>query len=243
MSQRLKLSIAAAIGVLIGATALAVVTAMGDGDEVQIQARRHSDGRVEVALKDSAGARHLPEQRFLSPDAAEGQWHSSSPLSVAEAVDHDVVGQTATAVMRGPDGEEMGTVSFTQGPRGVLIQARISGLPAGAHAFHIHETGACSPEFTAAGGHYAPRGLGHGIHDEGGQHAGDQPNIIAHTDGWGLADYYTEAVTFDPALVHTMFDEDGTAIIIHQNPDSYTADPMAGGRLACGVVTLDSPGS
>ena len=73
MSQRLKLSIAAVIGVLIGATTLALVAAMGDGDEVQIQARRHSDGRVEVALKDSAGARHLPEQRFLSPDAAEGQ--------------------------------------------------------------------------------------------------------------------------------------------------------------------------
>ena len=83
MSQRAKLLVFTAIGVIIGAAALAVVAAMGHGDEVEIQARRHSDGRVEVALKDSDGQRHLPEQRFLAPDATEGVWHSSTPLEIA----------------------------------------------------------------------------------------------------------------------------------------------------------------
>ena len=240
MSQRTKLLIAAAVGVVIGAAALAVVAAMGHGDEVEIQARRHSDGRVEVALADSAGQRHLPDQRFLAPDAAEGVWHSSTPLAIAaaDAVDPAAVGATATAQMRGPDGADMGRVTIIQGPRGLLVQARLTGVPEGWHGFHIHETGACEPDFSAAGGHYNPAGIGHGVLHEGGHHPGDTVNVYAHADGTANADQYTVDATLGAGTA-TLFDADGSAIIVHEGPDSYGEAPGAGARIACGVIILD----
>ena len=240
MSQRTKLLIAAAVGVVIGAAALAVVAAMGHGDEVEIQARRHSDGRVEVALADSAGERHLPDQRFLAPDAAEGVWHSSTPLAIAaaDAVDPAAVGATATARMRGPDGADMGRVTIIQGPRGLLVQARLSGVPEGWHGFHIHETGACEPDFSAAGGHYNPAGIGHGVLHEDGHHPGDTVNVYAHADGTANADQYTVDATLGAGTA-TLFDADGSAIIVHEGPDSYAEAPGAGARIACGVIVLD----
>ena len=63
------------------------------------------------------------------------------------------VGNEATAIMSGPDGEDMGTVALTQGPNGVLVSADVTGLSPGGHGFHIHEVGSCSPDFGAAGDH------------------------------------------------------------------------------------------
>ena len=240
MSQRGKLFAAAAIGVVVGSVALAVVAAMGHGAEVEVQARRHGDGRVEVALKDADGQRHLPEQRFLAPDAAEGVWHSSTPLTIAghEVVDPAVVGATATARMHGVDGAEMGHVTIIQGPRGLLVQARLTGVPEGWHGFHIHETGSCEPDFSAAGGHYNPMGIGHGVLHEGGHHPGDTVNVYAHADGTANADQYTVDATLGAGAT-TLFDADGSAIIVHEGPDSYGEAPGAGARIACGVIALD----
>ena len=149
------------------------------------------------------------------------------------------IGLTATATLSSPYGEAMGEVTFNQGPRGVFIQARVSGLDAGAHGFHIHETGSCEPDFGAAGGHFNPTGSGHGPLHDGGHHAGDLPNLIAQSDGAGEADYYTADVTLASAVMHSLFDANGSAIVIHVAPDSYGQDAMAGGRVACGVISLD----
>ena len=88
------------------------------------------------------------------------------------------VGDTAIAVMKGADGADMGTVTFTQGPRGVLVSADVKGLSEGWHGFHVHEAGDCSPDFGAAGGHFAPNAKGHGFMHSGGGHPGDMPNIL-----------------------------------------------------------------
>ena len=146
------------------------------------------------------------------------------------------VGARASASLAGPDGAAMGTVTFTQGPNGVLIEADVQGLSPGAHGFHIHSVGACTPDFTAAGGHYAPGGEGHGLMHEGGSHAGDLPNIHAGADGAARADYFTAAVTLDADADHSLFDDDGSAIIVHAKPDSYGEAPEAGDRVACGVI-------
>ena len=63
----------------------------------------------------------------------------------------------ALAMMAGPDGTAMGTVTLRQGPHGVLIAADLTGLTPGGHGFHIHEVGACTPSFAAAGGTLQPR--------------------------------------------------------------------------------------
>ena len=242
------LAIAAAT-VLISAVVGAVIAASSSGggdNEVRIIARHTDDGRTEVALQirdaDHAwGEPVLPLHRFLAAESEAGRWRSSSSIQIedSDGVDPTAVGLTATAALSSPDGEPMGEVTFTQGPRGVLIQARVSGLEAGPHGFHIHETGSCEPDFGAAGGHFNPTSAGHGPLHEGGHHAGDIPNLIAHDDGAGLADYYTEDVTLASAVAHSLFDADGSAIVIHVNPDSYGEDAMAGGRVACGVVSLD----
>lgn len=145
-------------------------------------------------------------------------------------------GATGIAELAGPDGAAMGTVTLTQGPWGVLVQAEVTGLTPGAHGFHVHEIGACIPDFSAAGGHFDPVGLGHGLLHDGGAHAGDLPNIHAAADGTARADYFTDALTLDDGADHSVFDEDGSAIIVHAGPDSYGEDPGAGDRVACGVI-------
>lgn len=145
-------------------------------------------------------------------------------------------GAEAVAELVGPAGEPMGTVAFTQGPRELLISVDVQGLSDGGHGFHIHETGACSPDFAAAGGHFNPDDRGHGPLHEDGAHAGDLPNIYA-INGIVRADFLTSNVTLDADASHSLFDADGSAIIIHAKPDTYGAEAGAGDRVACGIIT------
>ncbi len=236
---------------LVAASLVAVITA-GDsrdhGTDVRIQARQTESGATEIALQvrsddHSWDSPILPRERFLPADSEPGRWRSSTTIHIEaeEAVDPAAVGRTATAALSSPDGEPMGEVNFIQGPRGVLIQARLTGVPEGWHGFHIHETGSCEPDFSAAGGHYNPTGIGHGVLHEDGHHPGDTVNIYAHADGTANADQYTLDVTLGegPAAAASLFDADGSAIIVHESPDTYAADPAAGPRIACGVITLD----
>ncbi|MDE2640231.1 MAG: superoxide dismutase family protein [Chloroflexota bacterium] len=148
----------------------------------------------------------------------------------------DAVGDRAEATLMTADGQPTGTVTLTQGPNGVLIAAEVRGLAPGPHGFHIHGVGACTPDFSAAGGHYQPGGEGHGFLEDDGHHAGDLPNIHAGADGIARADVFTDAVTLDSGAAHSLFDDDGSAFIVHAKPDSYGADPAAGDRVACGVI-------
>ena len=154
------------------------------------------------------------------------------------------VGLTAEAALESPDGDPMGTVTFRQAASGVLIMADVRELAPGGHAFIIHEVGACTPDFGAAGDHFNPTDAEHGfIHpswtrgdsDEG--HGGDLPNIYAASDGSARADFFTTGITLDTGLRHSVFDTDGSAIIVHEKPDSYgEQETDTGSRLACGVI-------
>ena len=150
-------------------------------------------------------------------------------LQTASAAD------TALADLAGPDGAALGTVTLTQTPHGVLVEADLKGLTPGAHGFHIHETGSCAPDFKAAGGHYNPKGSGHGLNHEGGFHAGDMPNLHVGADGTVRADVFNASVTLTGGDV-TLFDADGSAIIVHEKADTYSDKAGAGGRVACGVI-------
>jgi Cu-Zn family superoxide dismutase len=147
----------------------------------------------------------------------------------------DEVGATARAILEAPNGHAMGQVILTQTESGVLISAEVLGLTPGAHGFHIHAVGACAPDFTAAGSHFAPSGKPHGFHGDG-PHAGDLPNLHATEDGSARADYFTAAVTLDSGPDHSLFDEDGSAFIVHADPDDYRDVASAGARIACGVI-------
>lgn len=154
------------------------------------------------------------------------------------------VGLTATAALHSPDGASVGTVTFRQAATGVLIMADVKGLTPGGHAFIIHETGACTPDFNAAGDHFNPTEAEHGfIHaawkrGAAGGHGGDLPNIYAAADGSARADFFTEGITLDLGPDHSIFDGDGAAIIVHEKPDAYGEEESdTGARIACGVIS------
>ena len=147
--------------------------------------------------------------------------------------------QDAVTEMVGVDGTPMGTVAMTQTPNGVLLTLGITNLPEGGHSFHIHETGACEPDFEAAGGHFNPDGAEHGFQNEAGPHAGDLPNIYADAELEVNADMFTDRISMQPDAENTLFDDDGSAIIIHVNPDTYQSEAEAGARIACGVIELE----
>ena len=158
--------------------------------------------------------------------------------------DQPTVGLTAEAVLESPSGDAMGTVVFRQAASGVLVMADVKGLTPGGHAFIIHETGECAPDFSAAGDHFNPDDAEHGlIHpawsrgESGGGHGGDLPNIYAASDGSARADFFTVGITLDEGPRNSVFDLDGSAIIVHERPDSYGAEESdTGSRVACGVI-------
>ena len=157
--------------------------------------------------------------------------------SLSSATDDAV---TAQADMRTASGQDAGHVAFAQTPHGVLVRVTMQNISPGAHGFHLHETGSCANNFQAAGGHYNPHGKEHGLKNDAGPHAGDMPNIIAMSDSSAMAEFITDRVSLNTGEKATLMDQDGSAVIIHENADAHIPGETGGARLACGVITLTS---
>ena len=54
-----------------------------------------------------------------------------------------------------------------------------------------------------------------------------------------MADYFTADVTMAEGAANSLFDADGSAMIIHAGPGSYGDAAGAGARIACGVITAN----
>jgi superoxide dismutase, Cu-Zn family len=159
----------------------------------------------------------------------------------AQAEDEAVAtaeGATATAELIG-DGIE-GTVTFTETPTGiVIIEIQASGVPAGAHGVHFHETGSCDAEggHESAGGHIAGD-REHGVLNPNGPHPGDLPNVHVQEDGIVHAEFFATDITIAGEGDNALLDGDGSAFVLHAGPDDYLTDPAgnSGDRIACGVI-------
>ncbi len=147
-----------------------------------------------------------------------------------------------------PDSGVSGEVIFVQSTRGilptVLIVARVQGLePGSIHGMHIHEVGQCAPTFGAAGGHFDPGPFSMSNPDANHPfHMGDLPNLVADENGVAVLEHRTSRVTLSAGPL-SVFDEDGSAIIVHVAEDQGTtgvAGGAGGGRLACGVIVPDN---
>jgi superoxide dismutase, Cu-Zn family len=146
--------------------------------------------------------------------------------------------QQAHATFVNAAGTPIGTATLRQTPGGVLIDINVARVPPGAHALHIHETGTCdAPAFTSAGDPYNPTGAKHGFVADSAPHAGDLPNQFVQHDGVLQAHVFTPQITLG-AGTGTLFDADGSALIIHNQADDYASQPAgeAGDRLACAVI-------
>jgi len=136
-------------------------------------------------------------------------------------------------------GASIGTVSFQQAPKGLLITPALGKLSPGEHGFHIHENGSCEAAekegkmgaALAAGGHLNPEKVAHhGTPLDG--HLGDLPALTVNDKG------FATTPVLAPRLKLT--DIQGRAIMIHAGGDNYSDSPKplggGGDRVACGVI-------
>ena len=140
-----------------------------------------------------------------------------------------------------------------EGVKEVTVELRVTGLPDGKHAVHIHETGACEP-CAAAGGHHDPGPFGQSRPDTASDvtpatdinhpfHMGDLVNLDVK-GGVGTLKHTTNRVTLSPGRL-SIFDKDGSSIIVHTQADTYCDEETdlkkgcaGGAREACGVIKL-----
>lgn len=146
----------------------------------------------------------------------------------------------ASTVMRGSAAYKniCGIVRFYRTNNGVLVAAEINGLPYSqgncrqpVFGFHIHDGNRCEGDmhdsFSGAMSHYNPADCMHPFH------AGDLPPLFGN-HGYAFSTFLTDRFSLSQVI--------GRAVIIHGNPDDFTAQPSgnAGEKLACGVVTANS---
>lgn len=160
------------------------------------------------------------------------------------------MGAMAHADLKGTDGKSVGTATLEDTPHGVLVTVDLTNVPAGMHAFHIHEMGKCDPTpgakgpFTSAGGHFNPMGHKHGVKNPEGMHAGDMPNVDVPADGKLKFQFIADGVSMKSGEKNSLGKDGGTALVLHKGHDDYASDPAgaAGDRMACGVIEMMAPG-
>lgn len=158
------------------------------------------------------------------------------PLVLAAALSASAASAAGvTAPLKNNAGQTIGQVTLTEAPKGVLMRVETQGLAPGWHGLHFHEKADCSKaDFTSAGGH--THGAGdrvHGLLNPAANETGDLPNLFVGADGTGKTEVFS---TF--LMLSDLKDADGSAVVIHANPDDFTAQPIggAGPRVACAEI-------
>jgi len=127
-----------------------------------------------------------------------------------------------------------GCVHFYQLDCGVLVAARVTGLPNATSgfpyrifAFHIHSGSRCSgtetDPFAAVLTHYNPEGVSHP------NHAGDLAPLFGN-HGYAFQMFFTDRFSVREVIHKT--------VVIHSGPDDFTSQPAgnAGEKIACGEI-------
>lgn len=156
----------------------------------------------------------------------------------------------ASAELTDTQGNVIGDVNFTEptsdDEQFVAVQLGLSpdaGLEPGEYGFHVHQVGQCAPTFDAAGDHFNPTDMQHGLLDPDGPHAGDLPNVVVGEDGTTTYVVNTRLLTLGEGE-RSIFDADGSAVMLHAQADDYLTDPSgtSGDRIACGVIQEEQAG-
>ncbi|HZU06077.1 MAG TPA: superoxide dismutase family protein [Chloroflexota bacterium] len=189
-------------------------------------------------------SRRIPWRQWGLSVALGAALVSLSGLAAAEAPAAAELAQQpgARAELRDSTGAVVGTATFTEDATGVHISVVVQGLPPGEHGIHLHAVGRCDPpDFMSAGGHYNPGGRLHGLMNLQGPHEGDLPNLFVGADGTATYQVYNPRVTLQVGAANSLFTADGTALVIHADPDDYITDPAgnSGARIACGVIVRE----
>ncbi len=167
--------------------------------------------------------------------------HLILPLALAAIALPALAGPApVVVVLKGPAGQDMGSATLTEGPRGLVMRVQAKGLTPGWHGLHFHEKADCSSaDFKSAGGHmHHDMPAAHGLLNAGGNETGDLPNLYVAADGTANADMFTPWVSLTDTARAALLDADGSALVIHAAADDYASQPIggAGARVACAVI-------
>lgn len=129
---------------------------------------------------------------------------------------------TAYVQFVGAFGEDAGTATLTQTPKGVQIRAALKGLPPGEVVLRIHAVGACSPPFSSAGGRF--------------EAARELPRIEVGLGGEATVEVLEDSVTLERGSANSLVDGRGTSLIVHVRRGGQGSNATL--RMACGVIRL-----
>ena len=134
-------------------------------------------------------------------------------------------------------------VPSNEGVKTVEVIITAQNLTPGSHAVHVHEVANCTP-CTAAGSHLdlGPHGHNVPVTENHPYHSGDLVNLRVGSDGRGALLATTSRIALAPGNL-SVFDDNGSSIVIHALADQYCTDPTdpncaGGGRAACGILQL-----
>ena len=162
----------------------------------------------------------------------------SAAAILAGAFSFSASAELANASLKDRSGKAVGDIDLMQTQSGVLLKITVKDIPPGEHAFHIHAVGKCEAPFESAGPHFNPDNHKHGMMSGPG-HAGDMPNLHVPQSGELTVEILNPAITLVKGKPNSVFDADGSTVVIHAKADDYKSDPAgnAGDRIACGVIT------
>lgn len=138
--------------------------------------------------------------------------------------------------------KNIGTITITESPYGLVFTPNLTHLTEGLHGFHIHQNPSCEPKEKegkmvaglGAGGHWDPKETKkHGYPWEDDAHLGDLPALAVTHQGNAT----------NPVLaprLKKLNEIKGHALMIHAGGDNHSDHPAAlgggGARMACGVI-------
>lgn len=146
-------------------------------------------------------------------------------------------GDFAIAQLQDTSGHRVGAARFYLVEDTVAVALTVHGMTPGLHGTHIHAVGACNtPDFSAAGPHLDLAHRSHGFENPAGYHNGDLPNLVVGADGRGALSARLAGTAAQ--IRGALEDGDGSAIVIHADPDDLKTDPSGGSgkRIACGAI-------
>lgn len=203
----------------------------------EASARPQSEGIADDMTRPDAAAGRMAAEELTPEELIAALREEVPPMQPAP------VGLDMRSDFIGLDGEVIGEALMTDGPNGLLFRLDIEGLTEGFHGSHLHRIGDCSdPDdgFQASGGHVNPGGVEHGLMNPNGYAPADLANLYVHITGHARAEKFAPGLEMETAL-----DDDGFAIIVHENQDDLRSQPIggAGARVACAAFTMDTDGS
>jgi superoxide dismutase, Cu-Zn family len=173
--------------------------------------------------------------RWIAIAAADVALIAFGALTLGSGAGADDGALQASATLRAVDGSVVGWAGFTEDATGVVhVNVHADGMTTGLHGLHVHAVGSCASgatAFSGAGGHHNPLGATHG------SHAGDLPNLAVNPAGVGQNVGSTNGFTLSAGQL-SVFDSDGSALVVHANEDDLHTDPSgnSGPRIACGII-------